>query len=273
MVCQFNIGAHLKLFFFYLAEFHHVVSYLAQTVPVWLTVFSIIIIIITLIGKKSISFNRAKVAHDLSSCHFHFCCLKPNPGAQMMMHVIHSFVGLIVWRSGLKHTSRSLFLCVSCCPFARLSVFHYFSSGSLLFLHFFIVVCVAHPSPSPSADRCKSFFMSLFPPSNHCFNHFCAPLLQDGSCNGLQHYAALGRDVIGATSVNLMPCEVPQDVYSGVAQQVSNTGLFFCLSLFSLWRCAETRKYYTEVDSTLEPTCGHLAVNIQVTHGIPQWLT
>lgn len=45
-------------------------------------------------------------------------------------------------------------------------------------------------------------------------------LLQDGSCNGLQHYAALGRDVIGATSVNLMPCDVPQDVYSGVAQQV-----------------------------------------------------
>ncbi|KAG7513818.1 DNA-directed RNA polymerase, mitochondrial [Solea senegalensis] len=46
------------------------------------------------------------------------------------------------------------------------------------------------------------------------------PVHQDGSCNGLQHYAALGRDVIGATSVNLMPCDVPQDVYSGVAQQV-----------------------------------------------------
>ncbi|XP_051549108.1 DNA-directed RNA polymerase, mitochondrial-like isoform X2 [Myxocyprinus asiaticus] len=46
------------------------------------------------------------------------------------------------------------------------------------------------------------------------------PVHQDGSCNGLQHYAALGRDVIGATSVNLMPCEVPQDVYSGVAHQV-----------------------------------------------------
>lgn len=46
------------------------------------------------------------------------------------------------------------------------------------------------------------------------------PLPQDGSCNGLQHYAALGRDVIGATSVNLVPCDVPQDVYSGVAQQV-----------------------------------------------------
>ncbi|XP_061593708.1 DNA-directed RNA polymerase, mitochondrial isoform X2 [Cololabis saira] len=46
------------------------------------------------------------------------------------------------------------------------------------------------------------------------------PVHQDGSCNGLQHYAALGRDVIGATSVNLMPCDMPQDVYSGVAQQV-----------------------------------------------------
>lgn len=53
------------------------------------------------------------------------------------------------------------------------------------------------------------------------------PLLQDGSCNGLQHYAALGRDVIGATSVNLMPCDVPQDVYSGVAQQVSTYGLLW----------------------------------------------
>ena len=51
-----------------------------------------------------------------------------------------------------------------------------------------------------------------------------SPLSQDGSCNGLQHYAALGRDVIGATSVNLIPCEVPQDVYSGVAQQVSQPG-------------------------------------------------
>ncbi|XP_074524126.1 DNA-directed RNA polymerase, mitochondrial isoform X2 [Halichoeres trimaculatus] len=49
-------------------------------------------------------------------------------------------------------------------------------------------------------------------------SHF--PVHQDGSCNGLQHYAALGRDVIGATSVNLAPCDMPQDVYSGVAQQV-----------------------------------------------------
>lgn len=56
------------------------------------------------------------------------------------------------------------------------------------------------------------------PDPQQFISHF--PVHQDGSCNGLQHYAALGRDVIGATSVNLMPCDLPQDVYSGVAQQV-----------------------------------------------------
>ncbi|KAM6921541.1 DNA-directed RNA polymerase, mitochondrial [Xenentodon cancila] len=56
------------------------------------------------------------------------------------------------------------------------------------------------------------------PDPTQFISHF--PVHQDGSCNGLQHYAALGRDVIGATSVNLVPCDMPQDVYSGVAQQV-----------------------------------------------------
>ncbi|XP_071545761.1 DNA-directed RNA polymerase, mitochondrial [Panulirus ornatus] len=46
------------------------------------------------------------------------------------------------------------------------------------------------------------------------------PIHQDGSCNGLQHYAALGRDKIGAVSVNLAPSRVPQDVYSAVAALV-----------------------------------------------------
>lgn len=56
-----------------------------------------------------------------------------------------------------------------------------------------------------------------------CF-HPLSSHTQDGSCNGLQHYAALGRDLIGAISVNLMPCNVPQDVYSAVAQQVRCDG-------------------------------------------------
>ncbi|XP_065731270.1 DNA-directed RNA polymerase, mitochondrial isoform X14 [Phocoena phocoena] len=44
--------------------------------------------------------------------------------------------------------------------------------------------------------------------------------MTDGSCNGLQHYAALGRDSVGAASVNLLPSDLPQDVYSEVAAQV-----------------------------------------------------
>lgn len=46
------------------------------------------------------------------------------------------------------------------------------------------------------------------------------PIHQDGSCNGLQHYAALGRDQAGAESVNLAPADRPQDVYSNVAELV-----------------------------------------------------
>ncbi|XP_014613955.1 PREDICTED: DNA-directed RNA polymerase, mitochondrial isoform X2 [Polistes canadensis] len=46
------------------------------------------------------------------------------------------------------------------------------------------------------------------------------PVHQDGSCNGLQHYAALGRDQIGAASVNLQPSDKPQDVYSVVVNMV-----------------------------------------------------
>ncbi|KAM7268013.1 hypothetical protein ACFE04_010179 [Oxalis oulophora] len=46
------------------------------------------------------------------------------------------------------------------------------------------------------------------------------PVHQDGSCNGLQHYAALGRDKLGASAVNLMAAEKPADVYSGIAARV-----------------------------------------------------
>jgi len=42
----------------------------------------------------------------------------------------------------------------------------------------------------------------------------------DGSCNGLQHYAALGRDSEGAKQVNLMNSEKPGDLYSHVAGMV-----------------------------------------------------
>ncbi|CAK7326431.1 unnamed protein product [Dovyalis caffra] len=46
------------------------------------------------------------------------------------------------------------------------------------------------------------------------------PVHQDGSCNGLQHYAALGRDKLGAAAVNLVGGEKPADVYTGIAARV-----------------------------------------------------
>ncbi|KAL1370451.1 hypothetical protein HN51_000714 [Arachis hypogaea] len=46
------------------------------------------------------------------------------------------------------------------------------------------------------------------------------PVHQDGSCNGLQHYAALGRDKLGAAAVNLVCGDQPADVYSGIAARV-----------------------------------------------------
>ncbi|KAL5200714.1 hypothetical protein ABZP36_021917 [Zizania latifolia] len=53
---------------------------------------------------------------------------------------------------------------------------------------------------------------------------YCAvshlPIHQDGSCNGLQHYAALGRDYMGAVAVNLVPGEKPADIYSEIAARV-----------------------------------------------------
>ncbi|KAL2261336.1 hypothetical protein VTK26DRAFT_4384 [Humicola hyalothermophila] len=48
------------------------------------------------------------------------------------------------------------------------------------------------------------------------------PVHQDGTCNGLQHYAALGGDTWGAQQVNLIPGERPADVYSAVAGLVQD---------------------------------------------------
>ncbi|KAK9101747.1 hypothetical protein Sjap_019001 [Stephania japonica] len=48
------------------------------------------------------------------------------------------------------------------------------------------------------------------------------PIHQDGSCNGLQHYAALGRNSLEAAAVNLVAGDTPADVYSEIAVRVLN---------------------------------------------------
>lgn len=46
------------------------------------------------------------------------------------------------------------------------------------------------------------------------------PVAVDGSCNGLQHYAAIGRDNYGAKLVNLVPSDRPADAYMGVHKEL-----------------------------------------------------
>ncbi|OCF41176.1 DNA-directed RNA polymerase, mitochondrial [Kwoniella heveanensis CBS 569] len=47
------------------------------------------------------------------------------------------------------------------------------------------------------------------------------PIHQDGTCNGMQHYAALGGDVRGAKAVNLEHGDRPADIYTGVVNIVN----------------------------------------------------
>ena len=49
------------------------------------------------------------------------------------------------------------------------------------------------------------------------------PVHQDGTCNGLQHYAALGGDDQGARQVNLAAADRPSDVYTHVSSEVQKT--------------------------------------------------
>ncbi|XP_072762976.1 DNA-directed RNA polymerase, mitochondrial [Anoplolepis gracilipes] len=73
--------------------------------------------------------------------------------------------------------------------------------------------------PWQTLAACKEIDNALQSPNVE--EYICRlPIHQDGSCNGLQHYAALGRDQIGAESVNLYSSDTPQDVYSVVANMV-----------------------------------------------------
>ena len=73
--------------------------------------------------------------------------------------------------------------------------------------------------PWQTLSCCKEIAAAIRSPDPESFiSHF--PVHQDGSCNGLQHYAALGRDAKGGEAVNLLPHSTPQDVYTEVAKIV-----------------------------------------------------
>lgn len=66
---------------------------------------------------------------------------------------------------------------------------------------------------------CKELKAALDSPDPHAFMSNLA-VHQDGTCNGLQHYAALGGDSRGAAQVNLSVTDRPSDVYTYVAKMV-----------------------------------------------------
>tara|TARA_R110000850_G_scaffold171373_4_gene296763 strand:- start:738 stop:2258 length:1521 start_codon:yes stop_codon:yes gene_type:complete len=51
--------------------------------------------------------------------------------------------------------------------------------------------------------------------------HTRLPVSADGSCNGLQHLSAILRDELGGLATNLIPSELPQDIYTQVAEQAT----------------------------------------------------
>ncbi|MBI2898894.1 MAG: hypothetical protein HYY17_01790 [Planctomycetes bacterium] len=47
------------------------------------------------------------------------------------------------------------------------------------------------------------------------------PVAMDGTCNGLQHMSALGRDSQGGQWTNLLPSDRPKDIYQAVADRLA----------------------------------------------------
>ena len=90
---------------------------------------------------------------------------------------------------------------------------------------------------------------------------------QDGSCNGLQHYAALLKDRLGGEQVNLTPSEQPQDVYAGVralvAQKVEDDAATIVQSSV---RAKQAREEVEELEELL--LNGLLKVSLQWIYGL-----
>lgn len=102
------------------------------------------------------------------------------------------------------------------------------------------------------------------------------PVHMDGSCNGLQHYAALGRDPKGGFAVNLCSnVTSPQDVYSGVMEKViqrveEHTKLMDDKDLYQKEKerilAAATENKYTNASIEKEIQKRHKAANL--VHGL-----
>jgi DNA-directed RNA polymerase len=70
--------------------------------------------------------------------------------------------------------------------------------------------------------------------------YVCAlPVAMDGTCNGLQHFAAMLRDEQGAAAVNVTPQERPEDIYQRIMDEV--TGMLERGLLMNRWPACGSR--------------------------------
>jgi DNA-directed RNA polymerase len=90
-----------------------------------------------------------------------------------------------------------------------------------------IVACAEDPIANRwwmDADKPFQFLAACFEFAGYDAegnNYVCSlPIQVDGSCNGLQHYAAMLRDPVSGAHVNLVPAPKPADIYAEVATHV-----------------------------------------------------
>ncbi|KAB7502618.1 DNA-directed RNA polymerase, mitochondrial [Armadillidium nasatum] len=75
--------------------------------------------------------------------------------------------------------------------------------------------------PWQTLAACKELVAAL---ESECPEEYVShlPIYQDGSCNALQHYAALMKNKEAAAYVNLSPSDTPQDLYSRIAELMND---------------------------------------------------
>ena len=72
------------------------------------------------------------------------------------------------------------------------------------------------------------------------------PIALDGSCSGIQHYSAMLKDPIGASAVNLIPSDVPNDIYQVVANKAIELLKEDGTKLSKEWICAGVDRKITK---------------------------
>jgi DNA-directed RNA polymerase len=96
------------------------------------------------------------------------------------------------------------------------------------------------------------------------------PVAMDGSCNGLQNFAAMLRCPVTAKAVNLMPSDKPNDIYQQVADsvipKVTSLALSNPMDTESLYEKAELRQrvFYEDAERIEKET---IAIGLRVDSG------